>query len=603
MTSPTTTTTTTPTGGAATTPAGYTSRFVAHVDHGQNHQASSNSNNPHDRNRFRTFSDEHDEPSNTDRVEDYEIAAKNADYDIVGADGSMVKPQSNKRTYIPDDSTDTDETITSSSSSSATRFKSLEGNGNDSRVENRSEVNEDALMEGRSGNDVNSSLSAWTDRRASLAQPATIRDNGYQPDKTASSNGSLETSRETAINGDGRKYANGSSDKSNNVESSSESESESGTESATDSDSERDEEEDKESRDENSNIMNKKTENPEQGRASDIQHLNDTNSEDESNSSETDDQTTVLSVPSNSHSENSYTVLERYDDRSTKRRSSSILDDKSIEELFDDNGWVITDQDLQAEKPRRITKGFKSIDRNDSGINNENTDNESSSNDEKSNVLDSDTIDKEDNERTENENALSVSESSESLSRSRAYRQSSIGKNGWLVSDESETESDRATSPVENSTIRSETDTTEASKNVASIEDERMNDDDASTPTSSTVNEKKSESGKDSIVADSVDENGWVILNKVNNSSTGKNIEGGSMDETSTIRSQTTDLVARSNIENGALVANATQSKETETCNEHEDTPGVDITIPMQMVTTVFCVSVLCYSVLINLFL
>ncbi|XP_043597282.1 serine-rich adhesin for platelets isoform X1 [Bombus pyrosoma] len=557
VTSPTTTTTTTPTGGAATTPAGYTSR---------------------------TFSDEHDEPSNTDRVEDYEIAAKNADYDIVGADGSMVKPQSNKRTYIPDDSTDTDETITSSSSSSATRFKSLEGNGNDSRVENRSEVNEDALMEGRSGNDVNSSLSAWTDRRASLAQSSTIRDNGYQPDKTASSNGSLETSRETVINGDGRKYANGSSDKSNNVESSSESESESGTESATDSDSERDEEEDKESRDENSNIMNKKTENPEQGRASDIQHLNDTSSEDESTSSETDDQTTVLSVPSNSHSEDSYTVLERYDDRSTKRRSSSILDDKSIEELFDDNGWVITDQDLQAEKPRTISKGFKSIDRNDSGINNENTDNESSSNDEKSNILDSDTMDKEDNERTENEKALSVSESSESLSRSRAYRQSSIGKNGWLVSDESETESDRATSPVEDAAIRTESDTTDASKNVASIEDERMNDDDASTPMSTTVNEKKSESGKDSMVADSVDENGWVILNKVNNTSTGKNIEGGSMDETSTIRSQTTDLVARTNIENGALVANATQSKETETRNEHEDTPGVDITIPMQMV-------------------
>ena len=97
------------------------------------------------------------------------------------------------------------------------------------------------------------------------------------------------------------------------------------------------------------------------------------------------------------------------------------------------------------------------------------------------------------------------------------------------------------------------------------------------------------------------DENGWVILNKVNDSSSGK--EGESMDETSTIRSQTTDLVARTNVENGALVANATQSKETESCNEHEDTPGVDITIPMQMVTTVFCVSVLCYSVLINLFL
>ena len=105
------------------------------------------------------------------------------------------------------------------------------------------------------------------------------------------------------------------------------------------------------------------------------------------------------------------------------------------------------------------------------------------------------------------------------------------------------------------------------------------------------------------MVPDNLEENGWVILNKVNDPSSGKDVEGESTDETSTIRSQTTDLVLRANVENGALVANAAQSKESESRNENEDAPGVDIAIPMQMVTTVFCVSVLCYSVLINLFL
>ncbi|XP_043529468.1 serine/arginine repetitive matrix protein 2 isoform X4 [Frieseomelitta varia] len=521
VTSPTTTATTTTTSGAATTPAGYTSR---------------------------TFSDEHDEPSTVDHVEVDGLAATNADYDI---DGSMVvvKPQSNnERTHVPDDSTDTDETVTSSFSSSAARSKSHEGSGNDrdSRIENRSVVNEDALVEGRSGNDVNSSLSARIERL-----PIAARDSGYHPDKTIARpfDESLGTSPETAINGG--EYANRYSDRlGENVQSNSESESGS----TTDSGSETDEEE--ESRDENSNIKSKKGRSPELGRTPSPERSvprEDDSSEDESTSSETE-RITVSNVPSNSHSEDSHTLLEPYDDRSAKRRSSSILEEKSIEELFDDNGWVITDQDLQAETTRRISKSFESIDPDDShdGSNEENADK----------VEDG-------HGTTENEKASGTSESSGSLSRNRVYRQSSIGKNGWLVSDESETESDRAVSPVIGNP--------NATENPASIEKERVRRDGPST------NEKGS--GKDSMVPDNLEENGWVILNKVNDSSAGRDVEGESTDETSTIRSQTTDLVLRANVENGALVANAAQSKESESRNENEDAPGVDIAIPMQMVS------------------
>lgn len=493
------------------------------MDHGQTHQASlSNSNNPHDRNRFRTFSDEHDEPSTVDRVEDYEIAAKSADYDIHGA---MVKPQSNKRNRT-DDSTDTDETITtSSSSSSATtvRFEGLfEGSGYD---DDSSRLDQPPLTEGRSGNDVNSSLPdlRWIDRGRSFARPAAA---------------AAADNHETADSTTADLHLVAADSPESSVESC---------------------DEDESNRDENSNIRDRRT-----------VHGEKKNDSSEEESSESIDHRTYTDVaPSNSHLDTSYGG---YEDAGVKRRSSSILEEKSVEELFDDNGWVITDQDL--EKPARAVGSKKN------GF-----EERASSNEEKRETGSGD--------RFEETNSGNVA--SQSLSRSGGGKyggESSIGKNGWMVSDESESESERAVSPMENSTRR---------RNEVSIEEDgRLNRDGSS----STAEE----SGKGGIGAENDswtgDENGWVILNKVNDSSNGK--EGESVDETlSTIRSQTTDLVARTNVvENGALVANATQSKETESnCNEHEDTPGVDITIPMQMVTTVFCVSVLCYSVLINLFL
>lgn len=558
---------TTATSGAAslTTPAGYTSRFVAHVDHGQTHQASlSNSNNPHDRNRFRTFlSDEHDEPS-TDRVEDYEYAAKSADYDIHGADGSMVKPQSNKRNHT-DDSTDTDETITSSSSSSATtvRFESLEGSGYDGRVENRTGVEQHPLMEGRSGNDVNSSL---TDRRiddpgrGSFARPPppADRDDGHhRPDEITSWTTSQAAPSAHHVTTDS---GGGSETESSDEEGGG-----------------------RESRDENSNVRDKKTENRGVDRGHDSSEDETTDSGDKSDR-----------APSDSHFDNSYGG---YEDIGVKRPSSSILEEKSIEELFDDNGWVITEQDLQPGSRQTVSKSFQQPDSSEETRGDVSASYFSSVEEKGRGNED---VDAASNEVETSGNAGSiVSRCSQSASR-RYVGESSIGKNGWMMSDESESESERTVSPMENSTRSGDTGWERSNGASVDVEDDERRDRDG--PSSMRAEESDGKGGIGAENSWTGDENGWVmILNKVNDSSDGK--EGESMDETSTIRSQTTDLVARTNVENGALVANATQSKETESCNEHEDTPGVDITIPMQMVTTVFCVSVLCYSVLINLFL
>ncbi|XP_061939673.1 mucin-22 isoform X1 [Apis cerana] len=515
----TTTTMTTATSGAAslTTPAGYTSRTF--------------------------LSDEHDEPS-TDRVEDYEYAAKSADYDIHGADGSMVKPQSNKRNHT-DDSTDTDETITSSSSSSATtvRFESLEGSGYDGRVENRTGVEQHPLMEGRSGNDVNSSL---TDRRiddpgrGSFARPPppADRDDGHhRPDEITSWTTSQAAPSAHHVTTDS---GGGSETESSDEEGGG-----------------------RESRDENSNVRDKKTENRGVDRGHDSSEDETTDSGDKSDR-----------APSDSHFDNSYGG---YEDIGVKRPSSSILEEKSIEELFDDNGWVI-EQDLQPGSRQTVSKSFQQP-----------ASSEETRGDVSASYFSSveekgrgnEDVDAASNEVETSGNAGPiVSRCSQSASR-RYVGESSIGKNGWMMSDESESESERTVSPMENSTRSGDTGWERSNGASVDVEDDERRDRDG--PSSMRAEESDGKGGIGAENSWTGDENGWVmILNKVNDSSDGK--EGESMDETSTIRSQTTDLVARTNVENGALVANATQSKETESCNEHEDTPGVDITIPMQMV-------------------
>ncbi|XP_076660153.1 tripartite motif containing protein thin isoform X2 [Halictus rubicundus] len=515
-TSPTTTTststsTTTGTGGGGgvatlATPAGYTSR---------------------------TFRDEHDEPPATGpRGAIIATERTSADTRVIG---DANRPESSLIEHNrTDDSTDTDGTTQSSSSSSfflATRPEGLEGSGHVSRV-----------AEGRSGHDVSSSLHARSDPQRSTGDLALFK--SIRKDRAAS--GTLERLLEVPAEERGSRESSSYSTSTN-----SETESDSETETA----SETDEEEDQ-SRDENSNLKIKKTGSSRDkaddgGDDKNAKSEGDSTESEESTDTETDDETTVLSVRADPRSQEDR-HQDRYDE--VKRRSSSIIGEKSIEELFDDNGWVITDQDLQADGPRRISRSFELIDGEpkDTGVKEENSDKLG----DVDKLKDSEkTEENETDDKSEGAKTLSLSGSSESLPRSRVYRQSSLGKNGWMVSDESDSENDRGS-------------TGENAKKTA----------DGRTKVSSDLVEKE---GKKEEGAWNIDENGWVIVNRMKNTEDGKGVE----DETrSTIRSQTTDLAVRTSTENGALVANATQSKETDSPAEHEDTPGVAISIPMQMV-------------------
>ncbi|KAI4485373.1 hypothetical protein M0804_006878 [Polistes exclamans] len=272
------------------------------------------------------------------------------------------------------------------------------------------------------------------------------------------------------------------------------------------------------------------------------------NSKDEEEASITGDESTSDSVED--EDERTVISIHKGSDSDRNARSSSLVSDKSIEdELFDDNGWLVTDQDLQLDGSIRSSK---------------NQDN---------NLM----IGQED-EKNINEN-LNASKSPDYSSRNRVYRQSSIGKNGWLISDESESESERTNSPT--GSRKTTEDTIKNEENIERQEDSN----------------KSEEPKKDDW---SIEENGWMIVNDEDNESTIQNLskteEPPSLDKTelkrgrsSTNSSQTTtDLVTRANVENGALIANANRSKQTERSDEHEDATDVDISIPMQMVTTVF---------------
>jgi len=620
---------TTPSGTAMTTtttstPGGYTSRFVAHVVDGQttaHDKATSNSSNPLDRDRFRAFS------VNGARVVADKVIATAATttfadvaFDGDADDGDALKPQpyasSATRTDII---TDTDKSTTSSTSLhhlaiSEPSESLLEDDRDDVRVTRANSgvvpfEDEAAFAEACSGNDgISSSVAAdygsarvidddtsatghgeiATGNYASESTPAVFRVVVEDVDAAVDAGQIVsEFANRSVAAIDGRRDRSRSKDSQTVSECSSSisGQTVSDSESPGDSESEdKDEdEEDDESRDENCNVKKRKEgkkndedlDREENGAGSDVNEENE--------SSESDEEATILSAGFNTRGENSATPDDRYEEE-PKRRSVSIIDERSIEEMFDDNGWVITEQDLQtdpqttsanspsfrsASDSTELSEGSAvnptrydaredaAVTRNEEIIPRKGDRDEASGSPEGSSAR-SPSVD-DDVERT-----ILPSErraASENPLRSRVYRQSSLGKNGWLVSDESDSESERTTSPIE-----------------ASRRSPRAND-----------------AIEDSTMG-SIDENGWVILNGDGNER---------VHEESTIRSQTTGHVAKSNIENGELVASASRSKGTEQSesDEYEETPGTDISIPMQMVTTVFCVSVLCYSVLTNLFL
>lgn len=620
----------------STTPGGYTSRFVAHVAQTTAHdEATSNSSNPHDRNRFRAFSADgstDERGYSADRGEDDNkvigATATIADYAFnVDADGDALKTPraTNTRSSRTDIITDTDKSITSSTSShlaiSEPESNILEGSRGDNRVASVASEDEAMLVEGRSGNDEISLIAADRERDGSTLAtdddsetrrrddvvfekrekpddvPCFLRIVVEDVDATVEERTLDPTSQpvETIVERRNRSRSKESqtvSECSSSIsgrtmsDSESESDSESGSE-----EGDEEEVEDDESRDENCNVKKERKEEEKNDSGDKGSAKREVSEKSEGPTSFGDDEeTTVLSV-SSSRGESSMTPDDRYE-RDLKRRSASIIDERSIEEMFDDNGWVITEQDLQQDlQPMSaIPSGFgfmvDCVEDDYDGTRTEETisriaergHNETSNNLEGSSTRSSTAID--DVETT----PPSEERASEGPSRSRVYRQSSLGKNGWLVSDESESESERATSPG----IKVPYD-----RDIVRIE--------------GIVQNEASRGIEDS----GIDENGWVILDDDDDvdddGDAGDGRVGERSAQESTIRSQTTDLVTNTNIENGALLANATRSKGEQSgfLGEREETPPVaaNLSIPVQMVTTVFCVSVLCYTVLTNLLL
>lgn len=642
-----TTTTTT------STPGGYTSRFVAHVAQTTAHdEATSNSSNPLDRDRFRAFS-ANGTGDGYSPVADKAIASATfADYafDDDADDGDVVKSQPTYATSSAtrtDVITDTDKSTTSSislhlaiSEPSESRLESIR---DDTRVASSSVApseDEGAFAEDRSGNgEISSSVAADLVDRHGPARATDDDSRTTQHDEIASGNResdvpgvlrivvedvdaeqlvsdlasrSVATSiaelRDRSRSKDSQAISECSSSASGQTASDSESgsDSENGSEEENE---EQEEEEDDESRDENCNVKERKEEKKKKDDAE-----SEVNEESESSAdSASDEEATILSVNCDNRGENSATLDDRYE-RESKRRSASIINERSIEEMFDDNGWVITEQDLQqelqtdlqttilpgfrstsdsADCPSELTERFpvdtasdledaagthteEIIPRNDD----QNRGNEISSSLQVSSARPTSIVEESGRSSisTSNERAAS-----ENLSRSRVYRQSNLGKNGWLVTDESESESERATSPIEAPSHR---------------------DGDTGNRTTHANVTWGTDAIEDSMMG-SIDENGWVIINGDGNDVGDDDRVGDRGVQENTIRSQTTGHVTKSGIENGALVANANRSRgtgEQSGPGEHEETPGTNIAIPMQMVTTVFCVSVLCYSVLTSLF-
>ena len=625
------------------TPGGYTSRFVAHVAHGQttaHDEATSNSSNPLDRNRFRAFSaDGTDERCSAGRVDDAKVIAATATvadsaYDI-DADGDALKPQATNTSSAQTDVI-TDKSTTSSTSSylAISEPESLLGNSRgDSRVMNVTFEDDDALVQDRSGNGKSRSQDESTltieddsDTRRNATEEMISENHDFEDapsffriivedvDASVAEKSMLDSTNQSRceiIDEIERRDRSRSKESHSISECSSSVSGRTMSYSESESDSENvseEENEEEESRDENCNVKNKKKENKKDDRNYDDNDNaeSETNEENkESSNSDSDEETTVLSISSNIQGESSATPDDRYE-RDLKRRSASIIDERSIEEMFDDNGWVVTEQDLEQDLPNdlrtvsTILLDFPTVDRPSEQIASsigdvndaagtrtdeiipkiaEERHNETSSNFEDSSTQSSITI-----------NAEMVPSSEwqgfEAPSRSRVYRQSSLGKNGWLVSDESESESDRTTSPIEASSDRDVTRTEFVNEAIGfeGIED-----------------------------TGDIDENGWIILDDDDDDDDDDDNDNDKLDEEltgassaqNTICSQTIDFVdSKTNIENGALVADVKRSKGTEQSgpDKHEETPGASMSVPMQMVTTVFCMSVLCYSILTNLF-
>ncbi|XP_066588026.1 RING finger protein nhl-1 isoform X3 [Prorops nasuta] len=267
-------------------------------------------------------------------------------------------------------------------------------------------------------------------------------------------------------------------------------------------------------------------------------------------------------------------------DLSLKRRSgSSIFEEKSIEELFDDNGWVVTDQDLQLDKPRIHTIKLEEGSGQGESVNhNDETESEKT----------------ETNDQTSEAKHNSETEpiDKETSTLRRIPQETGFDRDVRLVLEEPDRfaekhkEQNHIFEQPRNILINAISNMLSPSISVTDENSVDLFINDKTLEESEKLEKDEEFSMDDKWM---IDDNGWVILKGVG----GLKSEMGEGKEVDL----ETGLNVERGIENGA-VTNAKEIGRTD-----EDASGVALSIPMQMVTTVFCVSVLCYSVLINLFL
>lgn len=331
---------------------------------------------------------------------------------------------------------------------------------------------------------------------------------------------------------------------------------------------------------------------------------------------------------------------------------------EKVENLFDDNGWVVADEDadtINAKTTLRTSYDPSIHDHaREANADPEETDKTDFYNEES-------TRRREDSVETESEtsigNDLSNDWKKSSSSRIRESG-STIGSNGWLVSEESGSESEITTSPIggipslEASSHRTDDNSSlDISRMFLSSDEDSLREElrDSLSRVDSTgsgggshgddlswvfLGDQETDNGQKDRVSDEIIEDRRVVdsSSRINETlaprendsviSTGKDNEEASSrslaravdvgdDDNGAKLIGAVSQLRKNRGENGVGTATRELSSASKDPEEHdgdragdkEDDDETPMNMPMQMVTTVFCVSVLCYSVLTNLFL
>ena len=333
---------------------------------------------------------------------------------------------------------------------------------------------------------------------------------------------------------------------------------------------------------------------------------------------------------------------------------------EKVENLFDDNGWVVTEEDSQPRINETINAPSLSLAHTE---NSEAFQNETDKTDYCIGYSknDDDIFNETESESSSQSNELSIDWKKLSISHIDENN-STIGSNGWLVTDESKSESERIYSPIEAIHSHESPDTLSDDNSRFNISriflpsdedspDENITGENNSSPVDTKrgnetlgssqswllldeheVDENDIDKGRvnDKILKDSSEKDSKElheneqpsrIHNKLSpkkhnfSESTKENNDDPS--SSSGTHNKENDY-AEPVVEDVQLLRNKTKYDDVSTTkkqsteikdleeydgNGNDDDDEAPMNVPMKMVTTVFCVSVLCYSVLMNLFL